>query len=110
MTAKSLLIGGALALASLSIASAKSYDITLTEPTQIGSHQLKPGDYSLKLKGNTAIFTNTDTSERITASVKIQNDAKKHDQTTVDARQQSGNEKVESIRLGGTTTTLEFGD
>ena len=37
MTGKSLLIAGALTLASLGIASAKSYDIFLTAPAKAGA-------------------------------------------------------------------------
>ena len=54
MTTKSLLLVATLALAG--IASAKSYNITLSAPMKAGSVQLPAGEYSLKVQGSNAIL------------------------------------------------------
>jgi hypothetical protein len=103
-----LLLVGALALASLSLASAKSYDITLTQAAKAGSAQLAAGQYRLKIDGSNAIFTNLDNNKSVTVPVKVENAAKKFDQTAVDTTDANGTSKVESIELGGSTTKLGF--
>jgi hypothetical protein len=109
MTTKSLLCIGTLALASL--LSAKSYDIVLSAPTKAGSVELKPGEYSLKLKGSNAVFTNVETGKSFTAPVKVQAGSKKFDNTAVDTTKESnGTEDMTTIELGGSTTQLQLGE
>lgn len=110
MTNRSLLLAGALALASFSIASAKSYDIMLTEPAQAGALQLKAGEYHVKVEGANAVFTSVDTSKKFTAPVKVEKTGKKYDQTAVETNTANGTEKVQAIELGGSDTRLDFGD
>jgi len=104
MKTKSLLIIGTLALAG--IASAKSYDIILSAPATAGSIQLPAGEYSLKLKGSNAVFTNVETGKSVSAAVKVENAAKKFDVTAVD----SNANQIKSIELGGSNTVLELGE
>ena len=101
-----LLLVGALALASLSLASAKSYDITLTQAAKAGSVQLTAGQYRLKVKGSNAVFTNVDNNKSVTVPVKVESAEKKFDQTAIDTTDADGTPKVESIELGGSTTKL----
>jgi hypothetical protein len=108
MTTKSLLLIATLALAG--IANAKSYDITLSEPTKAGSVQLAAGSYSLKLKGNNAIFTNVQTGKSFTTAVKMEDAGKKFDTTAVTLETKDGDNHMTSVRLGGSSTTLELGD
>lgn len=105
-----LLLTGALALASLSIASAKAYQITVDEPTQAGMVQLKPGDYKVKVDGSNAVFTNLDSGKSVSTPVKVENTGKKHDVTAVDTSKATGSAKMEAIELGGTDETIEFGE
>jgi len=108
MTTKSLLLIGTLALAG--IASAKSYDIVLSAPAKAGSVQLAAGEYSLKLKGATAVFTNVESGKSFTAAVKVEDAGKKFDQTAVDSNSQNGSEQITAIELGGSSTKLEIGE
>lgn len=103
-----LLLVGALTLASLSLASAKTYDIVFTQPSKAGSVQLTPGEYRLKVEGANAVFTNLDSNKKFTVPVKVQNSDKKFDQTAVDTTDANGTSTVESIELGGSTTKLGF--
>jgi hypothetical protein len=110
MTAKSLLIVGALGLASLNIASAKSYDILLNAPTKAGDMELKAGEYKLKVEGNQATFTDVQSSKSLTAPVKIENNnGKKFDHTSVLTSTRGDMDSIQAIELGGSDTKLEFG-
>jgi len=108
MTSKSLLLIGTLALAG--IASAKSYDIVLAGPTKAGSVQLAAGEYSLKVQGSNAIFTNVETGKSFTTAVKAQDAGKKFDQTAVESTSQNGADQIKTIDLGGSTTQLNLGE
>jgi hypothetical protein len=110
MTAKSLLIVGALGLASLGIANAKSYDIILSSTSKVGNMELKPGEYKLKVDGSQAIFTDVESSKTYTAPVKIDNNGKKFDQTTVETTKQGDMDNVVAIDLAGSNTKLQFGE
>jgi hypothetical protein len=109
MSARSLLIVGALTLGSLGIASAKSYDITLTAPAKAGNIELKPGDYKVKVEGSQAVFTDTGNSKTFTAPVKVGQAGKKFDATTVESSKVGDMDNIQAIELGGSSTKLEFG-
>jgi len=109
MTAKSLLFVGALGLATLGIASAKSYDITLSTRAMAGGTELKPGEYKLKVEGSQAVFTDVQSSKSWTAPVKIENSATKFGQTVVESTSQGDMDHIHAIDLGGSNTKLEFG-
>jgi hypothetical protein len=109
MTAKSLLIVGALGLASLGIASAKSYDIRLEAPAMVGTTELKAGDYKLKVEGTQAVFTDVQSSKSFTATVKIASGAQKFGETVVETTQQADMAHIDAIDLAGSNTKIEFG-
>jgi hypothetical protein len=104
MNAKSLFLIGTLALAG--VANAKSYDIVLGAPAKAGSAHLAAGEYSLKVEGNTAIFTSVETGKKVSAAVKVQDSGKKFDQTAVD----STGDQITAIELGGSSKKLEMGE
>jgi hypothetical protein len=110
MTMKSSLIAGVFALASLGVASAKTYDIRLDNPTKVGDTQLKAGEYKVKVEGTQAKFMGVDKSQTYTAPVKIESSGTKFSQTTVQTNSQSGTDILQEIDLGGSTTKLEFGE
>jgi hypothetical protein len=112
MTAKSLLriaSLGALSLATLGIASAKSYDIFLNTPAMAGSTELKPGEYKLKVEGTQAVFTDVQSFKSWTAPVKIENSDRKFGETRVETTNQGDMAHIHSIDLAGSNTKLEFG-
>ena len=108
MTTKSLLLIATLALAG--IANAKSYDITLSTPVKAGSVQLAAGEYSLKVQGSNAIFTNVRTGKSFTAAVKAETADKKFGVTAVICDTKDGDSHIMSVELGGSSTKLELGD
>jgi hypothetical protein len=111
MTMKSILMVGVLALSTLSLASAstKTYEITLSSPSKVGSMQLAAGSYKLKVDGNKAVFTNRDTDKQVTADVKVDTVEKKYEVTAIDSTKTGDVEQINAIELGGSKTKLEFG-
>lgn len=109
MNGKSLLIVGALTLASLGIASAKSYDITLNAPAMAGATELKPGEYKLKLDGSQAVITGQQNAKSVTVPVKVENSGKKFDYTSVESTNQGGMDTIQAIDLGGSNTRITLG-
>jgi hypothetical protein len=107
---RKLFIVGILALCGLSLAFAKSYELTLSSPTKVGSVQLKPGQYTVKVQGDKAIFTFVDDAKQFTTSVKVENTDKKFDTTRVDAAKEGNMDVVKDIELGGSKTRLQFGE
>ncbi len=105
---KSFVLAGVLAISTLSIASAKTYEITLASPTKAGTLQLKPGQYRLKVDGTNATFTNVENGKSETSPVKVVPTDKKFDTTTVDASKEGDTSTIKDIELGGSKTKLEF--
>jgi hypothetical protein len=108
MTAKSFLIVGALTFASFGIASAKSYDIVLSQPTMAGTATLQPGEYKLKVENNQATFTDVQNQKSVTAPVKVQNATQKYNATQVETSHQGDMDHISTIELAGSTTQLNF--
>ena len=108
MTKKSLLWVGTLALFSLAVASAKSYDIALPSPAKVGTTQLAAGKYTLKVEGSNAVFKNLDNGKTVTVAFQSESVAKKYDQTAVGMSEQKDGEHLKFIELGGSKTKLEF--
>ncbi len=105
---KSILMVAALAVASLSVVSAKSYEITLNTPTAAGQTELRAGHYLVKVNGAYAEFLNIDNSHRIMVPVKVQNADGKFGVTSVDTKTENGVSQIESIQLRDTNSKLEF--
>jgi hypothetical protein len=107
MTKKSLLFISALALSTISIASAKSYEILLPTTTEAGSTELAAGHYRVNVQGSNAVFTNLESNHSFVSPVKVEN-TRKHEQTAVETKTDNGATHLTAIDLGGTSETLEF--
>jgi hypothetical protein len=105
---KSLLLIGTLALAG--IASAKSYDITLTAPSTAAGMQIAAGNYAVKVIPGFAVFTNVDNGKKYLAPVKMEDTGKKFEQTAVSTKAQDGAREITSVELGGSSTIIELGE
>ncbi len=97
-----------LALAGLSIASAKTYTLTIDRPSMVGTTQLQPGDYRLKVEGSTALLTNNRDGKEVKANVKVENAAKKFEYTAIESRQEGDVNHIKDVHLGGTRMTIDF--
>lgn len=109
MTNKFLLWVGVLTVSSVSIVSAKSYELVFSTPVQAGSAQLDAGTYKLEVESSNAIFTNTKTRKSVTVPVKAEETNTKNYVTSLDNLTQGSTVQINTIKLGGTKTKLEFG-
>ena len=98
----------AFALLGISVAGAKTYDITLPDPSTVGKINLQPGQYELTVKAATAIFRDMKTGQSFEATAKVEQAPKKFQNTEVESKQVAGRNRIEEIRLHGTKTKLEF--
>ena len=102
---RSLLLFAALGL---SVASAKTYDITLDTNTKVGSVELKPGKYSLEVMDSSRIRFKAANGQAVEASAKVTTTEKKFQSTQIDLKQVNGTAQVNEIDLGGTKTKILF--
>ena len=108
MKTRTLLLTAALAIFTLSVASAKTYDILLSSPTKAGNLQLKPGEYRLNVNGTKAIFTDVNTAKSFTTEIKVENSDKKFGDTKIDALSDGPTSVIKDIELGGSKTKIDF--
>lgn len=101
MTRKVLLTFATLALA---IASAKSYRLTLFQPSLISSTELTPGNYKVEVTGDK--MTITDGRKSAQANITVENAKEKFASTTVRYSNGDGKYRIQEIRLGGTNMKL----
>jgi hypothetical protein len=94
------------AVATLSIASAETFHVTLVEPSVVEGAQLKPGNYNLTVKDASVVMVNGKT--KVEVPVKISNAEKKFNATRVLYNEENGKAAIEAIEVGGTRTRLQF--
>jgi hypothetical protein len=108
MKTKTLFLAGVLAIFTLSLAVAKSYDVTFSIPTKAGSVHLKAGDYQLSLNGNKATFTDIKTQKTFTTDVTVQNAPNKFEITKVEATTSGDSSVLTDIEIGGSKMKIDF--
>jgi len=86
------------------LASAKSYSLTLYEPSVIGGTELKPGDYTLELKEEKVVIRKG--KHMGEAAVKVETADNKYSSTTVRYSNGDGKYHIREIHLGGTNMRL----
>ena len=99
----------AFTLFGLSIAGAKSYEITLSNAAKAGNLQLEPGAYKVALEGPTKVrFISVKTGKEFETTAKVETADRKFSETAVETTRVDGSDKIQEIDLGGTTTRVEF--
>ena len=88
-------------LAIATAAYGKSYDVSLVQAVKMGKANLKPGNYSLTIKDDTAVLRSSG-SETFTVRIKLETGKIKFQSTAFDIL----GDEVKAIQLGGTTTTV----
>jgi hypothetical protein len=91
-----------IALLGVSLASAKSYTITLSDACQAGSAQLKTGQYTLKVDGSKVFLIDTK-GKAIETTAKVETADRKFDQTAVVISRGDRANRLQSITLAGST-------
>jgi hypothetical protein len=105
---KSILMVAALAIASLSVGSATTYDLILNNRVVAGHTELRAGHYLVKVKGAYAEFFNLDNRHTIMVPVRVEAATSKFDNTAVEAKTENGVSQIQSIELQDTNSKLEF--
>jgi hypothetical protein len=108
MNTKTAFLAGVLAIFTLSIAAAKTYEITLSSPVNAGSVQLKAGEYKISINGSKVTFTDAKTSKSVTTDGKVENAAKSYDTTRMDTSTEGNTTVVKDIEVGGSKIKIEF--
>jgi hypothetical protein len=108
MKPRTLLLTGALAILTLSVASAKTYDILLSSPTKAGNLQLKAGEYRMTVNGTKVIFTDVNTTKSFKTDVKVENTDTKFGDTKIDTSNDGSSSVIKDIELGGSKTKIDF--
>jgi hypothetical protein len=97
------------AILGLSLASAKSFEISVDSVSKVGDIQLQPGAYKVTLDGANVKFTNEDSGKSVETKAVIEpNNKAKFDATALETVQKDGATIVNEIDLGGTKTDLKF--
>lgn len=105
---KSLILAAALGLASMTVASAKTFNMVLSETAVAGSTQLAAGTYTVNVTPRYAMFTNTDTSKSVMVLYRLDSTNANYEHTAIDLKNEGGAKHIESIELESTGTKLEF--
>jgi hypothetical protein len=98
------------AILGLSIASAKSYEISVDTVSKVGNVQLQPGEYKVTLNGSQVKFTDENSGKAVETTGTVETNAAKtkFDATAVETDQSNGVTTVHEIDLGGTRTDIKF--
>ena len=96
------------ALLGLSLAQAKSFRVTLYEPSVLGATELKAGEYTVEVKDSQVLVKSGKVEAQ--APVKVENADSKFGTTTVRYSNGDGKYHITEIRLGGTNMKLVVGN
>jgi hypothetical protein len=96
------------AVLGLSVAGAKSFEITLDTAAKAGSAELKPGKYNLVLMEDSKVRFTSSNGQAIETSAKMSTAERKFSATQIDLKQMNGTAQINEIDLGGTKTKIQF--
>jgi hypothetical protein len=97
------------ALLGLSLASAKSYEISVDNVAKAGDLQLQPGLYKVSLDGSKVKFTSETSGKSVETNATVESNGKaKFDTTALETEQLNGVNTIHEIDLGGTPTKIKF--
>jgi hypothetical protein len=96
----------AFAILGLTVASAESYRVTLSQPSKVEGKQLKAGDYRLNVADSKLTIVNA--KESVEVPVKVKTGDTKFDSTSIRYTGAGDKVSITEIRIGGTKTTLVF--
>ena len=96
------------AIAGLSFARTKSYEITFDAPAVLGPMEVESGHYQVSFDGSKVTLVNENTGKSFETTATVQTSAKKYSETVVESKRDGGKLLVDEIQLGGTKTALDF--
>jgi hypothetical protein len=89
-------------------AAASSYHVRIADPTWVGGTQLKAGEYEVKVDGDKVTFKQG--KNVVAVSAKVETNAAKFSDTTMDIRTENGQAKLKELDLGGTKSKIMLTD
>ncbi len=104
----------ALAMAALASAdpggttAAKTYKVSLTKPSRIGTNDLAPGDYKLAVDVSAVRVVEMKTGKSFEAAAKVENGDKKFGSTSITTQKVDGVDLIKEIRIGGSKVQIAF--
>ena len=90
--------------ASFALAGASNFNVTLFQPSLIGTTELKPGQYKVQVDGSRMTIKNG--KNVVEAEVKTEQADSKFSATSVRYQNGDGKYRITEIRVGGTNTKL----
>jgi hypothetical protein len=88
----------------VSLVSAKTFKLTLHQPSLVSGTELKAGDYKAELMNDKLVIKVG--KETVETAVTVQEEAKKANVTTVRYQNGDGKYRLQEIRVGGTNLKL----
>jgi|ERR1700689_323496 hypothetical protein len=89
----------------LGIATAAStYHVRIADPTWVGTTELKPGEYDVKVDGDKITFKQG--KNIVAVSAKVETNASKFSDTQMDIKTENGQAKLRELDLGGTKSKI----
>ncbi len=89
------------------LASAKTFSITLFEPSHVAGTVLRPGDYKIDVSDNNKVTIRSGKTV-IDTEARVETTEEKFNATSVRYRNGDGKYRIQEIRLGGTKSKLVF--
>ncbi len=89
------------------IASAKTYTFTVDKLTQIGTGELKPGEYRLKVDGEQVVLVDR-AGCQVETTAKVEPAGHKFSSTALTISTADGSPRILAIELGGSASTVVF--
>jgi hypothetical protein len=83
---------------------ASSYHVKIADPTWVGTTELKPGEYEVKVEGDKVTFKQGKNVVAVTA--KVETSAAKFADTQMDIKTENGQAKLKELDLGGTKSKI----
>ena len=96
------------AIAGLSFAGTKKYEVVFTSPAVLGPMEVESGHYMLSYDGPKVTLVNENTRKSFETTATVQTSPKKFSDTVIESTIDGGKVKVSQIHLGGTATALDF--
>ena len=89
-------------------AAASSFHVRIADPTWVGTTQLKPGEYEVRVDGDKVTFKQGKNVVAVTA--KVETSAAKFPDTQMDVKTENGQAKLKELDLGGTKSKIMLTD
>jgi|SRR5580658_7259190 hypothetical protein len=97
-----------LAIAGLSFAGTKTYEVTFDSPAVLGPMEVERGHYKVSFDGTKVTLVNESNQKSFETTATVQTSEKKFGETIVESKRDGGKILVDEIQLGGTKTALDF--